>query len=141
MDADQSQSVLDQLRGAPTADLVQAYLTLRDEKKRREDELARELERTKAMMGMIESTLLDRLSKNGASSERTPAGTAVRVHKVSTTIADPAVFRDFVIANGLYDLVDWRANSPTVQDYIKEAEVVPPGLNINSIYLVQVRKA
>jgi hypothetical protein len=141
MDADPSVSVLDQLREAPTADLVGAYLTLRNEKKRREAELEKELEATKAMMGMIESTLLDRLSRNGASSERTPAGTVVRSQKVSTTIADPAAFRDFVTTNALYDLVDWRANGPAVADYIKEAEIVPPGLNISSIYLVQVRKA
>lgn len=85
--------------------------------------------------------MLERLNAVGGDSVKTPHGTAYRTTRRSASIADGAVFRQYVIDNENFDLVDWRANAIAVDDFIKENGVQPPGVNFSSTYTVGVRRS
>ena len=122
-------------------DIVGKYVKLRDTIKLADDAHELKLEKAKAYLKALNAALLDKLNAVGGDSVATPHGTAYRTTRRSASIADGAVFRDFVIENEAYDLVDWKANAPACDDYLKSEGDLPPGINLTTAYTVGVRRA
>jgi hypothetical protein len=89
----------------------------------------------------LNGVLLAHLNTVNGNSVSTDAGTAYRSEKKSASLADPEAFRKFVIANQLFDLIDWKANVTAVEDYINEKELPPPGVNYSSTFVAGVRRS
>lgn len=122
-------------------ELVSQYVRLRDKIKEVEDAHKAKLKDAKEHLENLNNTLLSRLNDLGGESVKTASGTVYRTTKRSASIADGDTFRQFVISNEAFDLVDWRANANAVDDFIKEQNAPPPGVNFSTTYTVGVRRA
>lgn len=137
---EQTKTDVDVIKAANDAALIGSYIKLRNQKKAIKAVAEEQTSKINALMGIIESQLSERLVARKAKSVATANGTAFQVTKTSATIADLPAFREFVLKEQAWDVVDWRANAPGVVAYAEKHEAAPPGLNVSSITLVQVRK-
>lgn len=122
-------------------ELVDQYVRLRDKIKEVEDAHKEKLKNAKEHLETLNNTLLERLNKLGGESVKTKHGTVYRTTKRSASIVDGDTFRQFVIGNEAFDLVDWRANANAVDDFIKDQKAPPPGVNFSTHYTVGVRRS
>jgi hypothetical protein len=76
---------------------------------------------------------------NKLTSLPTKAGTCYLSTKSTASLADPQTFMDYVIASGQWHLLDRKANSTAVKDYVNEFNRLPPGCNLNTVQTVGVR--
>lgn len=121
--------------------MVAQYVKLRDALKVADD---KHKERTKVArdhLNAMGGALLDKLNAVGGDSVKTGSGTVYRTTRRSATIADGEVFRRFVIDNGAYDIVDWKANANAVEDFVKSKGSLPPGVNFSTAFTVGVRRS
>jgi hypothetical protein len=124
----------------PVDVLVGQYVKLRDRIKAAEAAEKEKMKPAKDYLQALNDRLLDALNQAGGDSIKTPQGTTYRTERKTASIADPVAFRDFVIANELFDVLDWKANAPAVADYIKEFGAEPPGIKYSIAYTVGVRR-
>lgn len=122
-------------------ELVSQYVRLRDTIKAAEDAQKAKLKDAKEYLEQLNGRLLARLNEVGGESVKTPSGTVYRTTKRSASIADGDAFRQFVIGNEAFDLVDWKANANAVDDFIKEENAPPPGVNFTTVFTVGVRRS
>jgi hypothetical protein len=121
--------------------LVAQMVRLRDKIKAADDLHAARMKHAKDYKAQIEAALLDKLNQLGGESVKTAHGTVYRSTRRSATIADGDLFRNYVVQNNAFDLVDWRANATAIDDFIKVAQTPPPGVNFTTAYTVGVRRA
>jgi hypothetical protein len=122
-------------------ELVRQYVLLRDKVREAEDAHKAKLKDAKEHLEKLNNTLLERLNQLGGESVKTASGTVYRTTKRSASIKDGAIFRQFVIDNALYELVDWRANANAVDDFIQDQKAPPPGVDFSTTYTVGVRRS
>lgn len=120
---------------------VAQYVKLRDMIKAKEAEQKKELKPMKDTLEQLNSVLLAHLNGVGGNSVATDSGTVYRTEKKSASLADGQAFMDFVIANQAFDLLDRKVNVLAAEEYIKENDVPPPGVNFSSTFVVGVRRA
>jgi hypothetical protein len=119
---------------------VAQYVKLRDLIKAKESEFKEKISPYKVTLDKLNSVLLDHLNKVGANSVNTDSGTVYKTEKKSASLADPAAFMEYVIANDAWDLMDRKANVTAVADFMEEHKALPPGVNFNSAFIVGVRR-
>ena len=119
---------------------VAQYVKLRDLIKDKEKEFKENLAPYKKALEDLNSVLLNHLNQVGANSVNTEEGTVYRTEKNSASLADPAAFMEYVIANEAYDLMDRKANVTACAEFMKEHNMLPPGVNFSSAYIVGVRR-
>lgn len=119
---------------------VKSYVALRD--RLREIDEAHKVAREPLVttMNEVAGVLQTFLDKSGSKSVKTDQGTFYATTKYTASLADPAAFMDYVITNQRFDLLDRRANSTTVKQFVEEHGTLPPGANLNSIRTVGVRR-
>lgn len=122
-------------------ELVRRYVLLRDKIKEADDAHKAKLRDAKEHLEELNNTLLARLNDVGGESVKTSHGTVYRTTRRSATIADGDAFRQFVISNEAFDLVDWKANANAVDDFIKTETAPPPGVNFTTAFTVGVRRS
>ena len=121
--------------------LIDRYVRLRDAIKAADDAHKKKLEKHRTMLEQLNGQLLELLNTAGGESIKTEHGTAYRTTKTSASLEDPSLFRDFVIANEMFDLADIKANAPAVATYNEEHKALPPGVKLTSVNLVGVRRS
>src|SRR5262245_23219793 len=108
------------------AEMVAMYIKLRDYKKMAQDEFDRSLEKVTAGMKKLEAKLLEHLNVNQLDNVAAKGiGTAYRNTSHSATVEDREVFRDFILNNDGWALVDLRANKKTVREAIEKGMTIP----------------
>jgi hypothetical protein len=119
---------------------IEQYIKLRDKiaeiKKRQKDELKPYNE----TLEKLNAVLLAHLNTVNGNSVSSDAGVAYRSEKKAASLADAEAFRQFVIENQLWDLIDWKANVTAVEDHIKDNALPPPGVNYSSTFVAGVRR-
>lgn len=121
---------------------VAQYVAIRDRISEMKEELAAKLKPLQEAKALLEAMFLAHLTATNQTAARTESGTAHIVDKLSATIEDPGTFKQFVIDNELWDLVDWRANAPTVAEYAETHEgELPPGIKFNRYRTTGVRRS
>jgi hypothetical protein len=126
---------------ADIAKRVEQYVRLRDMIKSKEAEQKKELKPLKDTLEQLNSVLLAHLNNVDANSAATDSGTVYRTEKKSASLADAQAFMDFVVANQAFDLLDRKANVTATEEYIKENNAPPPGVNFSSTFVVGVRRS
>jgi len=121
--------------------LISGYVKLRDQIAAKEKEYKEALRPAKDMLDAMNNRLLDMLNQQGSNSMTAPGGTAYRIERTSASISDAEAFRNLVLANELFDLLDWKANKTAVKDYISEYGDAPAGVKWTVAYEVGVRRA
>jgi hypothetical protein len=82
-----------------------------------------------------------KLDTVGAKSVKTDKGTVYQSTRYSASLSDPKAFMDYVIDNKSWDLLDRKANSTAVRDFIEQHKSEPPGVRLSAIRTVGVRRA
>lgn len=119
---------------------VDLYLALRARKKKIEDRHEEELAPVNEKLNSLTTWLQDFLESNGAQSIKTKHGTAHTTTRYTASLADPQAFMNYVIENSAFDLLDRKANSTAVRDFVEANKAPPPGVNLSAIRTVNVRK-
>jgi|SoiMethySBSTD1v2_1073268.scaffolds.fasta_scaffold04869_19 hypothetical protein len=120
---------------------VAQYVQLRALIKAEDDAHKEKMEEKREVLNQLNNLMLEHLNTIGADSVRTKAGTVYRTAKRSASAADFAAFWNFVVKNKFWDLVDRKPNVTAVSEYLDEHKTLPPGVNLNSTYVVGVRKS
>lgn len=122
-------------------ELVEQMVKVRDKIKEADDAHKAKTKMAREYKEALEARLLAKLNDVGGEAVKTAHGTVYRTTRRSATIADGDVFRSYVIDNAAFDLVDWKANANAVDDFIKQEQTPPPGVNYTQSYTVGVRRA
>lgn len=120
--------------------LIQRYIELRDKRsaRKRTYELADEADR--AEQEAIEAELMKIFSATGIQSAQSEVATAYISTRTSATVNDWVAFRDFVIANSAFDLLEYRCNKFAAEKYALDNGTPPPGVEISSCNVINVRR-
>ncbi len=90
----------------------------------------------------LNGVLLENLNATGGDSLTIRGvGTAYKTVKKSASVADPQVFKAFVIGGAHWSLIDFRANPTGVEAFITDTAEPPPGVNFRQVAVVGVRRA
>ena len=123
-------------------DLIGEYITLRDQKKQANDQFdAFVKEHYGSRMEEIELILLDFLNNEaGSNAISGDNGTAYKKTDTSVTVADARAFREYVITNQRFELIDWRAAKTPIMENVEAGESLPPGINFTQRVSVGIRR-
>lgn len=116
------------------------YVALRDALEllqKRHDEEKKPLS---SLLQKVGGVIQAELDASNTDSVKTKAGTAYTSVKHTATVADPDGFMKFVIEKGLFDLLERRANSTAVKDYVQKHNSLPTGVNLNALASIGVRR-
>ena len=123
-------------------DLVNVYLTIRNEREKlksgwevKDGELEQE-------MKLLEQSMLTVCNDTNASSIRTESGTVIRTLKERFTTNDWDNFKKFVLDNEAIDLLERRIHQGNFKEFMAEhqGEGLPPGVNVMREFTIVVRK-
>ncbi len=88
----------------------------------------------------LEGEMLAFLERTGQESARTSRGTVTATVHRTASASDPDALVEFIRKTGLLELLDRRPNKTAVLAYLKEHEELPPGVKLDSIRSISVRK-
>ena len=124
-----------------TGDLVKKYLIIRDKKKELQDQHKSQLAPFNEALQKLEDIFQKQMVEQGLKNLTTEDGTAYQSEVVSVKVADWDRFREYVLAGGLWHMLEQRANKTAVQEVMEETGQLPPGLDINRAIKVNVRRS
>src|SRR5262252_3817407 len=100
--------------------MIDSFIKLRDKKEELIEKHKAELKQYNDAMVELEGYLRGHLKSQKLNSISCGAGTAFIQRTRSATVADTAIFREFVISNSNFDLADFRPKKDAVEGYIEE---------------------
>ena len=126
---------------APADKMTKAYLAicnkraqLKAEYTKQDDELARQLD-------ILKRALLSYCERNKVESVRTDEGLFFRSQRTKYWTSDWEAMHQFVIEHRVPELFDKRINQTNIKQFLEEnPELKPEGLNIDTEYVISVRK-
>lgn len=121
--------------------MMRVYIKIRDARA----DLAAEFKARDAalveQLDQVKRGLLDYCAEHGVESARTETGTFYRTTKTRYWTSDWESMHKFIMEHGVPDFLEKRLNQGTVKQFLEEhPETVPPGLNTDVEYVVNVRK-
>jgi len=119
---------------------IEQYVKLRDLKEEIVDRQKAELAPINETLDLLQQELARGLDTLNVDSAKTACGTASFTTKSSASIKDMDAFWTYVTLQGLFDLIDKRANVKGVQDFIQQNGAPPPGVNYTEMRAVNVRR-
>ncbi len=119
---------------------VGQYVQVRDALKRLDEEHDAKRKPLVELQQILSGKLQEALTANNATSLKTEAGTCYISTRYTASLADPDAFMTFVISNKDFDLLDRRANATSCKEYTAKHNHPPPGVNLNAISTVGVRR-
>lgn len=125
----------------PLNELVASFIKVRDVIQAADDAHKEKMKDVRALLNQINAEILNSLMNAGVDSVSTEHGTAYKTTKNSATIEDKSEFTRHVIATEAWDLVDWRANSPAIVDFITENKHAPPGVKFSQFVTANIRRS
>lgn len=122
------------------AELISGYLAVRDKKRLLEARHKEELAPYNATLAKIELVLAQVMNETGLDNLPGGGGTAYRTTRTSVTVADWDAFLTWVRETEAWHMLERRAAKTAVEEVLAETKELPPGINISSDSVVQVRK-
>jgi hypothetical protein len=125
-----------------TDQLVETFITLRNERDRMRNEWEEKDAVIKEDMTKLEQALLSICNEANATSIKTDKGTVIRKLNERFFCSDWDNFRDYVLEHQALELLERRIHQGNFKEFIaeREAEGLPPGVNVMREYGVTVRK-
>jgi hypothetical protein len=121
--------------------VILAYRTLRSQKEAIEERHKAELAPLKENMNKCLAWLQNKLQTQGLTNFKCASGIAFLQNTMSVTVQDWEEFYAWVKANDAPAFLERRAAQSVVQEYAEANGQIPPGLSMNSVVEVRVRKA
>lgn len=125
-----------------TDQLVETFIALRNERDRMRNEWEEKDAVIKEDMTKLEQALLSICNEANATSIKTDKGTVIRKLNERFFCSDWDNFRDYVLEHQALELLERRIHQGNFKEFIaeREAEGLPPGVNVMREYGVTVRK-
>jgi hypothetical protein len=125
-----------------TDQLVETFITLRNERDRLRNEYEAQDAKVKEEMTTLEQALLSICNETNATSIKTDKGTVIRKLNERFFCSDWDNFRDYVLEHQALELLERRIHQGNFKEFIAERqdEGLPPGVNVMREYGVTVRK-
>lgn len=120
--------------------LISLYLETREHVQRIEKAHKDHVRQYADVMKRIEGKLFEHLQAHNSQSISSDVGTAYISHKRSATIGDAEVFKNYVIENRAWEMLDWKANVTAVGDFLEEHKIPPPGVNFRTDQSLRIMK-
>jgi hypothetical protein len=117
------------------------YVAVRDKIREIEEQHTEELKPFVELQNALTAWFTEQLDNVGAKSVKTAQGTVYQSTRYSASLNDPKAFMDYVITTQSWDLLDRKANSTAVRDFIEQHKSEPPGVRLSAIRTVGVRRA
>ena len=125
-----------------TDQLVEAFITLRNERDRLRNEYEAQDAVIKEEMTTLEQALLAICNETNATSIKTDKGTVIRKLNERFFCSDWDNFREYVLEHQALELLERRIHQGNFKEFITERqdEGLPPGVNVMREFGVTVRK-
>lgn len=121
--------------------LTREYVELRERRKAITAEFKAEDAELGEKMDAIKAQLLAYCKDHGIDSVRTPEGLVYRSVRTRYWTSDWSSMYSFIMEHGIPEFFEKRLNQGAVKEYLEEnPEALPPGLNVDSEYVIAVRK-
>ena len=121
--------------------LVKAYVKIRDKRRELSSEFEKQDEALKDQLAVIERELLETCKEMGVDSFRTEYGTVSRRVQKRYMTNDWHSFHQFVKEHDALGLIEQRIAQLNMRNFLEEyPDLLPPGLNVDSSYTVQITR-
>lgn len=120
---------------------TQQYVAVRDKIREISARHTEELKPLTDLQNDLTAWFTQELDHVGAKSVKTAEGTVYQSTRYSASLTDAKAFMDHVISTQSWDLLDRKANSTAVRDFIEQHKSEPPGVKLSAIRTVGVRRA
>jgi len=125
-----------------TGELVRAYIKIRDAMADAEEAHKERVAAMKAQFDVLAAALLDVCNTIDADSIKTPFGTITRKVTTRYWTNDWESMHRFIKEHDALDLLEHRLHNGNVKQFLDEnPDLFPMGLQVDSKYAVQVRRA
>lgn len=122
--------------------LISKYIDLRDRKAELKKAFDADVAKLDKAMETIETYLMHLMNElGGVENIKTGVGTAYRSARTKASIADRQLARDFVLRTGNLDLLELRASSKGVEQYVEEHKALPAGFSTLVEESVTIRRS
>tara|TARA_R100001530_G_scaffold58844_1_gene42734 strand:+ start:354 stop:752 length:399 start_codon:yes stop_codon:yes gene_type:complete len=121
--------------------LTRVYLKIRDKKAQLSSDFKRQEEDLNQKLDKVKAALLDYCKEQGIESVKTSEGLFYRSVKTRYWTSDWEAMHKFVMEHDVPEFLEKRLNQTNVRTFLEEnPETVPKGLNVDSEYIISVRK-
>ena len=125
----------------PVEKLVGAYTKIREKRSEISAKFKEEDGSLAEQEDKIKRALLDYCKDQGVDSVRTASGLFYRTIKQRYWTSDWSSMHAFIMDHNLPDFFEKRLNQTNVRQFIEEnPDILPAGLNVDSEYVISVRK-
>ena len=125
----------------PVEKLAKAYLKIRAKRAELSATFKEEDDRLVRQQDKVKHALLEYCKTQGVESVRTSEGLFYRSIKTRYWTSDWESMHRFILANEVPEFFEKRLNQSAVKQFLDEnPDLVPPGLNVDSEYIIAVRK-
>lgn len=122
-------------------ELVKVLLKIRDAKDKIRKEADQQIAKLDEQLDIINQQLQNILKETGATSIKTPHGTAYQTIKARYWTDNWEAMYNFIQNHDAFDLLERRIHQSNMKLFLEEnPEVLPEGLNVDSKYSVTVRR-
>jgi len=121
--------------------LTRIYIKIRDARAAAAAEFKEKDTKLSAQLDLVKAQLLNYCKEQNVESVRTSEGIFYRTIKTRYWTSDWSAMHAFVVEHSMPEFLEKRLNQTAVKEFLAEnPETVPPGLNVDSEYLISVRK-
>ena len=121
--------------------LTTVYLKIKDKRSELSAEFKEKDAELLEQLDKVKRALLDYCEDQGVDSVRTSAGLFYRSARTRYWTSDWSSMHEFILENEVPELLDKRVNQSNMKQYLEEnPDLVPKGLNVDSEYVVSVRR-
>lgn len=125
----------------PVEKLTKAYLRIRAKKTQLKAEFDAQYEKLTKQQNAVKKELLDYCKEQNVESVRTAEGMFYRTTKSRYWTNDWSSMHKFIMEMGVPEFFEKRLNQSVIKQFVEEnPDIVPPGLNVETEYVISVRK-
>lgn len=120
---------------------IAQYVMVRDRIKEVEDRHTAELKPLRDIQERLTGLISQFMEANNITDNlKSKSGTCYLSTRYTASLADPEAFMNYVIKSQKFELLDRRANTTAVKDYVQENNELPAGCNLNAVQTLGVRR-
>jgi hypothetical protein len=121
--------------------LTRVYLKIRAKKAQLAAEFKKQDDDLTSQLDKVKTALLDYCKEQGVDSVKTSEGLFYRSVKTRYWTSDWEAMHRFVMEHNVPEFLEKRLNQTNVKTFLEEnPDLVPQGLNVDSEYVISVRK-
>ena len=121
--------------------LVKAYVNIRSKRSELKAQFAEEDDKLASKQDKLKRALLDHCKEHNVDSVKTSSGLFYRTIKSSYWTNDWGSMHKFIMDHNLPEFFEKRLNQTHVRQFLEEnPDQMPLGLNVDSEYVISVRK-